>query len=101
MPYLLISTPIPICLQYFYGDVELTPSSMEYHAVLGHRSISYTQIERVVCKAQSLGWSSVESTEISGLGMKKLILKLEETKDFIRELRQYALQARMEVPDIR
>ena len=33
--------------------------------------------------------------------MKKLILKLEETKDFIRELRQYALQARMEVPDIR
>jgi hypothetical protein len=101
LPYLLLSTPVLICLQYFYGYVELTPSSLEYHAVLGQRSISYPQIERVVCKAQSLGWSNVESTEISGLGMKKLILKLEETKDFIHELKQYAPQARMEVPDLR
>jgi len=31
--------------------------------------------------------------------MKKMNFKLEETKDFIRELRQYAPQARMEVPD--
>ena len=99
LPYIFLSTPVLICLQYFYGYVELTLSSMEYHAVLGHRSIAYPQIERVVCKAQSQGWSSVESTEISGLGMKKLILKLEETKDFIHELKQYAPQARMEVPD--
>jgi len=54
MPYLLISTSVLICLKYFYGYVELTPSLLEYHAVLGHRSISYTQIERVICKAQSL-----------------------------------------------
>ena len=101
MPYILISPPILICLQYFYGYVELTPSSLEYQAVFSHRSIAYPQIERVVCKAQSLGWSGVESTEISGSGMKKMILKLEETKDFIHELEQYAPQARMEVPDIR
>jgi len=99
LPYLLLSTPVLICLQYFYGYVELTPSSLEYHAVLGHRAISYPQIERVVCKVLSQGWSSVETTEISGLGMKKLSLKLEETKDFIHELKQYAPQARMEVPD--
>jgi hypothetical protein len=98
-PYLLLSTPVLICRRYLYGFVELTPSSLEYHAVLGHRSIAYPQIERVVCKAQSLGWSGVESTEISGSGMKKMILKLVETKDFIHELRQYAPQARMEVPD--
>ena len=98
-PYLLLSTPLLICLQYFYGYVELTPSSLEYHAAFGHRSISYPQIDRVVCKARSLGWSSIESTEISGSGMKKMILKLDETKDLIHELKQYAPQARMEVPD--
>jgi hypothetical protein len=101
LPYLLLSPPVLICLQYFYGYVELTPSSMEYHAALGHRSITYPQIERVVCKVQTQGWNSVETTEISGLGMKKMILKLEETEAFIHELKQYAPQARIEVPDPR
>lgn len=50
---------------------------------------------------QSQGWNSVGTTEISGLGMKKLILKLEEAKDFIHELKQYAPQARVEEPDKR
>jgi len=99
MPYLLLSTPVLICLQYFFGYVELTPSSLEYHAVLGNRTIPYPQIERVVCKVQGKGWSSVETTQISGLGMKKLSLKLERTKDFFHELKQYAPQAHMEVPD--
>ena len=99
MPYLLLSTPVLICLQYFFGYVELSPSSLEYHAVLGSRTIAYPQIERVICKAQGKGWSSVETTEISGSGIKKLNLKLENTKDFFHELKQYAPQARMEVPD--
>jgi hypothetical protein len=81
--------------------VELTPSSLEYHAVLGRRAVCYPQIERVVSKVLGKGWSSVETTEISGLGMKKLSLKLEETKDFIHELKQYAPQARVEEPAIR
>jgi len=98
---MMLSTPLLICLQYFFGYVDLTPSSLEYHAALGHRSISYPQIERVVCKAQSLGWSGVESTEISGSGMKKMILKLEDTKDFIHELKQYAPHASMEVPNLK
>ena len=101
LPYMMLSTPLLICLQYFFGYVDLTPSSLEYHAALGHRSISYPQIERVVCKAQSLGWSGVESTEISGSGMKKMILKLEDTKDFIHELKQYAPHASMEVPNLK
>ena len=100
-PYLLICPPALICLQYFYGYVDLTPSSLEYHARLGHRSISYPQIERIICKVRSQGWSSVETTEISGLGMKKLSLKLEETKNFTRELKQYAPQARVEEPATR
>ena len=101
LPCLLLSTPVLICLQYFYGYVELTPSSLEYHAVLGRRAVSYPQIERVVSKVLGKGWSSVETTEISGSGMKKLSLKLEETKDFIHELKQYAPQARVEEPAIR
>jgi hypothetical protein len=101
LPYLLLSTPVLICLQYFYGFVELTPSSLEYHAVLGHRSISYPQIERIVCAVRTHGWSSDKTTNVYGYGMKKLSLKLERTEDFLAELKQYAPQARVEEPATR
>jgi len=101
LPYLLLSVPVLICLQYFYGYVELTPSSLEYHTVLGRRSISYPQIERIVCKARSSGWDNVKTINIYGYGVKMMGVKLEQPEDFLVELKQNAPQARVEEPAAR
>jgi len=97
MPCLLLATPLLLVLQYLYGYVELTPSSLEYHPLWRHRSVPYSQIERIV-PALQLNGSYVRNgvTEIYVYGMKKLSLNLDKQGDFLTELKQYAPQARME-----
>jgi hypothetical protein len=99
LPYLLTSTPVLLLLQYVYGYVELTPSSLEYHALLWHRSIPYGQIERIDRGSIALDRTGGGTTRIFAHGMRRLDLKLEKTAEFITELRQYAPQASMSGPD--
>jgi hypothetical protein len=93
LPYILLSTPLILFLQYLYSYVELTPSSLEYQALGRHRSISYGEMERIDHGATGLDRSGGGTTQIYGYGMKRLDLKLEHTAEFIAELRQYAPQA--------
>lgn len=95
-PYLLLSTPLILLLQYLYSYVELTPSSLEYQAGLWHRSVEYPQIERIRGVACSGMGSSAVTTEVYGSGMKKMSLKVEQTQEFITELRQYVPQSVLE-----
>jgi len=96
LPYLLLSTPIILLLQYFFSYVELTPSSLEYQAGLWHRSVPYPQIERIRGVLSSGFGSSAVTTEVYGYGMKKMSLKLEQAEEFVTELRQYASQSVLE-----
>jgi hypothetical protein len=89
-PYILLSAPLILVLRYFYSYIELTPSSLEYQDVGRHRSIPYTEIEKVVSATGYSGWVSAGTTEIHALGAKKLSVKLEKTQDFLAELRLYA-----------
>jgi len=84
-PCLLLSTPLILVLRYWYSYVELTPSSLEYQDAWRHRSIPYSQIERIESET-----GSGAATEIRVSGMKNLSLKLDRTEDFLIELRQYA-----------
>jgi hypothetical protein len=99
LPYVLLCTPVLLLLQYMYGYVELTASSLEYHVLWRHRSIPYGEIERIDRASIALDRSGGGTTQIFAYGMKRLDLKLEKTAEFIAELRQYAPRASMEGPD--
>jgi hypothetical protein len=71
--------------------VELTPSSLEWSNGLRHSSIPYAHMDKVVSKPGSgLLGSGTTTVEISGSGIKKLSFKLDQTAEFLTELRQYA-----------
>ena len=99
LPYMLMSGPVLILLQYVYGYVDLTPSALEYRVLWQHRSIPYGQIERIDRASIALDRSGGGTTQIFARGMKRLDLKLEKTAEFIAELRQYAPRAAMDGPD--
>jgi hypothetical protein len=89
-PYILLGAPLILVLRYFCSYVELTPSSLEYRDAGRHRSLPYTEIEKVVSGTGYSGWVSAGTTEIHAFGVKKLSVKLEKTEDFLTELRLYA-----------
>jgi hypothetical protein len=99
LPYILLSAPVLLLLQYVYGYVELTASSLEYHVLWHHRSIPYGQIERIDRASTALDLSGGGTTQIFANGVRRLDLKVERTAEFIAELRQYAPQASMSGPD--
>ncbi len=97
VPSLIIVAPLIIGLQYLFGYVELTPSSLEYQSLWKHRSIPYFEIERIVPGLRIKGkFVNVSVTEIYVYGAKKLSLRLDRHQDFLNEIRQYAPQARFE-----
>jgi hypothetical protein len=89
-PYLLVCAPLLVILRYLYSYVELTPSSLEYQDTWRHRSIPYTDIEKVAVGTGDSWRVTVGTTEIQVFGMKKLSVKLAKTEDFLTELRLYA-----------
>jgi hypothetical protein len=99
LPYIFLCAPALLLLQFMYGYVELTPSSLEYHVLWRHRSIPYGEIERIDRASIALDRSGGGTTQIFAHGMKRLDLKVEKTAEFIAELRQYAPRASMSGPD--
>jgi hypothetical protein len=96
-PLLLLSTPLIIWLRHSYSYVELAPSIVEYRQILQHRTIPYVEIERIKFGERmngGMGWDKI--IEVYGFGIKKLVLKLDQPDVFLRELRQYAPNARIE-----
>ena len=93
VPGALLAVPLLLLLQYLFGYVELTPSSLEYQALWKHRSIPYYEIEQIA-QGRLRGKPANSSViEVYAVGAKKLSLRVDRREQFLSELQQYAPRA--------